>query len=140
MKRARNPPSVHPPLASYSHQIQIDGPERLLVLSGQVGMPREGRAPEDAAEQLDLALANVLRNLDAADMAATDLVKLTFYLTEPIDPARRAAILAERLGGHAPCMTLLYVAGLASPALKVEVDAWASSTHRRTATSGDGHG
>ncbi|HEX3804301.1 MAG TPA: hypothetical protein VHV75_15805 [Solirubrobacteraceae bacterium] len=60
-------------------------------------------------------------------MAAADLVKLTSYLTEPIDPERRATIIARRLAGHAPCMTLLSVAGLASPALEVEIDAWASS-------------
>jgi hypothetical protein len=34
--------------------------------------------------------------------------------------------VASRLGAHHPCMTLLYVAGLASPALRVEIDAWAS--------------
>jgi 2-iminobutanoate/2-iminopropanoate deaminase len=100
------------------------------VLSGQVGMTVEGRVPDDAAEQLDLALMNVLRNLDEAHMAATDLVKLTLYLTEEIDHRRRAAILRERLGSHAPSMTLLFVAGLASPALKVEIDSWASSTAR----------
>lgn len=127
VKQARNPASVHAPLAGYSHQIEIAGAERLLVLSGQIGMTLDGRIPDDAAEQLDLALTNVLRNLEAAGMAATDLVKLIFYLTEPVDQGRRAAVLAARLAGHAPCMTLLYVAGLASPALKVEIDAWASS-------------
>jgi enamine deaminase RidA (YjgF/YER057c/UK114 family) len=131
VKQARNPASVHTPLASYSHQIELDGSERLLVLSGQVGMTVDGHVPDDAAEQLDLALRNVLANLDEANMDPTDLIKLTLYLTEPIDPRRRAAILAERLGGHAPCMTLLFVADLASPALKVEVDAWASSSDGR---------
>jgi 2-iminobutanoate/2-iminopropanoate deaminase len=29
------------------------------------------------------------------------------------------------LGEHRPAMTLVYVAGLAAPPLKVEVDAWA---------------
>ncbi len=130
VKRACNPSSIHAPLAGYSHQIQLVGSERLLVLSGQVGMTVDGRVPDDPAEQLDLALENVLRNLDEAEMAIPDLVKLTVYLTEAIEPHRRAAILAERLDGHAPCMTLLLVAGLASPALKVEIDAWASSADR----------
>jgi hypothetical protein len=34
-----------------------------------------------------------------------------------------AAILNERLGEHASRMTLLVIAGLAGPALKVEIDA-----------------
>jgi enamine deaminase RidA (YjgF/YER057c/UK114 family) len=114
-------------LARYSHQIQLDGSERLLMLSGQVGMTLDGDVPNGAADQFDLALANVMRNVEEAGMSAADVVKLTFYLTEPIDRQRRAAILTERLGEHAPCMTLVFVAGLATPALKVEIDAWASS-------------
>ena len=90
-------------------------------------MTIDGVIPNDAAEQLDLALQNVLRNLDEAGMTPGDLVKLTFYLTEPVPPERRSEILATRLAGHAPCMTLVLVAGLASPALKAEVDDWASS-------------
>jgi 2-iminobutanoate/2-iminopropanoate deaminase len=117
-------------VAGYSHQIELDGSERLLVLSGQVGMTVDGAVPDDAAEQLDLALENVLRHLDEAGMTVGDLVKLTFYLTELVPPERRSEILAHRLAGHAPCMTLVLVAGLASPALKAEVDAWASSSDR----------
>ena len=127
MKYARNPGSIHPPLAGYSHHIELDQSERLLVISGQVGMAQDGRVPDDPGEQFDLALGNVLRNVEAAGMSAQDIVKLTFYLTEPIDQARRAAILGQQLGDHAPCTTLLFVAGLAVPGLKVEIDAWAST-------------
>jgi enamine deaminase RidA (YjgF/YER057c/UK114 family) len=125
--QARNPASIHAPLAGYSHQIELRGQERLLVLSGQVGMATDGRIPDDPAEQLELAMDNVLRNLDAAAMGVGDLVKLTFYLVAPIDADRRRAVLADRLGGHEPCMTLIHVAGLAAPAIKVELDAWASA-------------
>jgi enamine deaminase RidA (YjgF/YER057c/UK114 family) len=127
MKVARNPPTVHAPLAGNSHQIELSGAERLLALSGQVGMSAAGEVPQDAGEQFALALANVVANLEAAGMGAGDLIKLTFYLTEAIAPERRAAMLDELLQGHAPTMTLLFVPALASPALKVEIDAWASS-------------
>jgi enamine deaminase RidA (YjgF/YER057c/UK114 family) len=134
VKHARNPGSIHPPLAGYSHHIELEQSERLLVISGQVGMTQDGQVPDDPGEQFDLALANVLRNVEAAGTSAQDIVKLTFYLTEPIDQARRAAILGQQLGDHAPCMTLLFVAGLATPRLKVEIDAWASSADN-TATA-----
>ena len=134
VKVARNPDSIHQPLAAYAHQIEISGSERLLVLSGQVGMTREGAIPEDPGEQLEVALDNVVANLEAAGMQVADLVKLTLYLTTQIDAHKRRAVLSERLQGHAPCMTLVYVAGLASPALKVEVDAWASADDRSQRT------
>ncbi len=127
VKLARNPATVHAPLAGYSHQVEVSGAARLLALSGQVGMTAAGDVPEQAAEQFELALGNVVRNLEAAAMVVTDLIKLTFYLTEPVAPGRRAEILADVLQGHAPTMTLLFVPALASPSLKVEIDAWASS-------------
>jgi 2-iminobutanoate/2-iminopropanoate deaminase len=108
----------------------LDHSERLLLLSGQVGMTRDGQVPEDPVQQFDLALANVIRNVKAAEMTALDIVKLTVYLTEPIGPGPRARILSEHLGYHTPCMTLLFVVGLATPRLKVEIDAWASSADR----------
>jgi len=128
MKESRNPDSIHAPLAPYSHQIEIRGPERLLVLSGQVGMTPDGTVPDEAAEQLDVCLQNVLGNLEAAGMGVGDLVKLTLYFTEEIDGPSRGRVIGARLGNHAPCMTLVYVAGLASPAYKVEVDAWATAS------------
>jgi 2-iminobutanoate/2-iminopropanoate deaminase len=114
LKQQRNPASVHAPLGAYAHQIEVGGDERLLFMSGQVGMTPEGEIPEDTAEQLELALENVLRNLAAAGMDAGDLVKLVFYYSEPIDPARRRAIVDAQLGGATPCMTLLVVAGRSS--------------------------
>lgn len=127
MRQPRNPESVHAPLGPYTHQIELPAPARILALSGQIGMAPDGNVPETVAEQLDVALANVERNLEAAQMSVADLVKLTLYVTEPIAPEQRASVLTERLGGHAPCMTLIRVAGLAAPPLKVEVDAWAAA-------------
>jgi 2-iminobutanoate/2-iminopropanoate deaminase len=127
MKTPRNPETVHAPLAPYAHQIEIAAGERLLVLSGQLGMALDGSVPAEAADQLELALDNVLRNLEAAGMDVSDLVKLTLYVTELIPPERRGAILRDNLAGTTPCMTLVIVAGLAAPHLKVEVDAWASA-------------
>ena len=90
-------------------------------------MRADGSIAETAAEQLEAALENVLANLAAAEMAVSDLVKLTLYFVEEIDAAMRGEILARRLGEHRPTMTLVYVARLAAPPLLVEVDAWASA-------------
>jgi 2-iminobutanoate/2-iminopropanoate deaminase len=125
MKKKLNPETIHTPLAAYSHQIEINGEQRWLVLSGQVGMRKDGSLPSDPVEQIEQALENIRLNLEAAQMDMPDLVKLTFYLVGEIDAARRRQVLAEWLGDHQPCTTLLYVAALASPALRVEIDAWA---------------
>ncbi len=126
MKTSRNPDTIHPPLAAYSHQVEITGNERLLVLSGQIGMRTDGSVPSDPIDQVQLALDNLVANLAAAQMSTADIVKLTIYLVgEMSGPLRREAI-AKHLGGHKPCMTLVYVTALASPEYRVEIDAWAS--------------
>jgi 2-iminobutanoate/2-iminopropanoate deaminase len=126
MKKFRNPQDVHKPAGVYSHQIEIRGNERLLIISGQVGMQEDGMVPEDPLEQMDLVFENIFRNLRAAEMEIQDLVKITYYLVEQIDPVKRRELVLAKLQGHQPCSTLLYVAGLADPTYKVEIEAWAS--------------
>ena len=126
MKEFRNPQNIHAPLGSYSHQIEITGNEHMLVLSGQVGMREDGTVPDDPIEQIDVALENIFHNLQAANMDMKDIIKLTYYLVGEMDTTKRRELVAAKLQGHKPCSTLLYVAGLASPIYKVEIDAWAS--------------
>jgi 2-iminobutanoate/2-iminopropanoate deaminase len=125
MKQPRNPPSIHPPVGRYVHQIEVQGETRMLFLSGQVGMRPDGSVPEDAVEQLGVAMENVLRNLEAAGFEPTDLVKITTYVVGSMDPAGRRDQLDRLLGAHVSTSTLVYVTALASPVYKVEVDAWA---------------
>ena len=125
MKTLHNPPTVHSPLAGYTHGIEIPGEQRWLVPSGQIGMDANGRIPEDPIEQLNTTLANIKHILSSAGMQVEDLVNLKFYLAEEISAQDRRQVVSEWLQGHRPAMTLLYVAGLASPQYKVEVDALA---------------
>lgn len=125
MKTSRNPERVHPPIAGYSHQIEVTGSQRWLVLSGQVGRRVDGQVPEEPVEQLTVALENVRYNLEVAAMDVADVVKLTIYLVGEIGTQRRRDVLGAWLSGHEPCMTLLFVSALAAPVYRVEIDAWA---------------
>jgi 2-iminobutanoate/2-iminopropanoate deaminase len=126
MKEFRNPQDVHEPVGLYSLQIEIRGNERLLVLSGQVGMRQDGTLPADPLEQIDIAFENILRNLRSANMDVKDIIKLTYYLVGEIDTPKRREVVLSKLRGHQPCSTVLYVTALASPMFRVEIDAWAS--------------
>lgn len=126
MKEFRNPQEIHPPVGVYSHQVEIRGNERMLVISGQVGMRQDGTVPEDPLEQMEVAFENILLNLRAADMEVKDIIKLTYFLVGEVNTEKRRELVQSILQEHLPCSTLLYVAGLASPAYKVEIEAWAS--------------
>jgi len=125
MKIARNPQNIHPPVAPYVHQIEVTDPQRWLTLSGQIGMLPDGTIPEDATAQLKVALENIKKNLDSADMEVQDITKLVFYLVGDMDANQRKEMISDFFGEHLPCTTLMYVVALATPALKVEIDAWA---------------
>ena len=126
MKEFRNPQNVHQPVGLYSHHVEISGNERMLILSGQVGMREDGTVPEDPFEQMEVAFENILRNLEEANMSVKDILKLTYYVVGEMDTVKRREIIASKLHGHRPCSTFLYVAGLASPVYKVEIEAFAS--------------
>jgi 2-iminobutanoate/2-iminopropanoate deaminase len=125
MKTFQDHETIHTPLAGYSHQVELTEVKRWLVLSGQVGMMVDGTLPYDPIEQFKISLDNIHKNLQAAGMEITDIVKLTIYLAGEIDTKARREALAHWLDGHAPCSTLLHVAALATPDIKVEIDVWA---------------
>jgi len=125
MKQARNPETIHAPLGRYVHQIEVSGENRILFLAGQVGIAPDGTVPADPVAQLGVALDNVMANLAAAGFAPTDLVKLTTYVVGEMEAPGRRAELDRVLGAHITTSTLVYVAALASPDYKVEIDAWA---------------
>ena len=98
----------------------------MVVMSGQVGMTPDGNLPEDPFEQLGLVFDNIERNLEAAKMGFGDLVKLTVYLVGEWDTDARRKVVSARLGSHRPTMTAVYVPRLADPAMRVEIEAWAT--------------
>ena len=121
----RNPETIHSPLASYSHQAEINGNAKWLVMSAQIGMDKNGHIPEDVYSQVEVAFDNIQLNLEAAGMSIENLAKLVFYFVGQHNTEQRRSIISKRLGEHRPCMTVIYVTGLATPALKVEIEAWA---------------
>jgi 2-iminobutanoate/2-iminopropanoate deaminase len=125
MKQSRNPETIHAPVGRYVHQVEVSGESLMLFLSGQVGMRPDGSIPDDPVEQFAVCLDNILANLAAAGFETTDLVKLTTYVVGSMDAAGRRAALDRLLGSHVTTSTLVYVAALAAPEYRVEVDAWA---------------
>lgn len=126
MNTPRNPDEIHAPVGRYVHQIEVANPSRILFISGQVGMEPDGTVPDDPIEQLGAAIENVMRNLGAAGMPVSSLTKVTIYAVGELDPDQRRRELDRHLGGLLTCSTFVYVAGLARPEYKVEVDAWAA--------------
>jgi 2-iminobutanoate/2-iminopropanoate deaminase len=117
-----NPPAVRAP-TGYTHGMLLQGVERRLVISGQVGVAQDGTVPSTGEGQIAQVFANLRAVLAANDMAITNLVKTTVFLTDRSLLASFRAARDAVYAGHAPCSTLLFVAGLADPRFMVEIEA-----------------
>lgn len=122
MPRFFNPEAVQAPASNYSHGASHALSGRRLVISGQIGIDREGRIAEGLEAQFDQAFENLLAVLRADGMEIRHLVKITAFCTQPGAVGIFRAAREKALQGHAPATTYLQVSGLASPALLVEIE------------------
>ena len=120
--RRIDPPDVAGPFATYSHGIEVDGGSRLLFGAGQTGVAADGRTGEGIEEQARLTWRNIESVLSAADMGIGDIVQLNMLLTDRADREAAMAVRDEYLGDHRPASTLMFVAGLARPEWRIEID------------------
>lgn len=125
MRREHTPATIAAPFSRYSHGVEVTA-ERLMMISGQVGVDREGRLAEGAAGQMDQVWRNILAILAEAGMDAGNLVKVTAYLTRREDLAAFREARDRHLTDVKPASTLLFVSGLADPSWLVEIEAVAA--------------
>jgi enamine deaminase RidA (YjgF/YER057c/UK114 family) len=107
----------------------IEGPQRLLVCSGQDAVDADGNAqhPGDMAGQLELSLENLAAVLAAADMTFANIVRLTVYTTDFDEFVMHWPRLTERFASTDSrfTTTLLGVTRLFTPQLLVLLEATA---------------
>lgn len=131
MLKRHNPATVRevrgPFQGIYTHAVEISAPQRLLLVSGQIGISPDGTTLATFDEQCHQAMSNVEAILAAADMSVKDVLRVTYYLTDAENLGALAAIRKARwLSDEPPAVTTLVVAALADPDLKVEIEVTAS--------------
>jgi enamine deaminase RidA (YjgF/YER057c/UK114 family) len=112
----------------FSQAVDLTGAERVLLCSGQTAIGDDGSPPktDDMGEQVRIALENLGTVLHAANMDFSNVVKVTAYTTDVDAFIGASGASAEALGSNLPAMTLIGVACLAFPELKVEIEAIAA--------------
>lgn len=96
-----------------------------VFISGMTAHDLEGKLIGGASmyEQAKVCFAKIRHLIEAAGGAMDDVIKVTIYVT---DISEREAVWrarAEYFTGDFPCSSLVEVAALAIPDLKVEVEA-----------------
>ncbi|WP_029192395.1 RidA family protein [Paenibacillus harenae] len=110
----------------YNQGVEVTSFQRMLFISGQVGVGPDGIPGKDIREQTELALNNLNKVLAGADMDINDIVNSTIYLTDENLIGAFMEAGAGFLPTPPPATTLVIVKALASPVLLVEIEAVAA--------------
>ena len=86
--------------------------------------------PADITSQAQNCFRTIEVALRDGGFAIADIVRATYYITDAGDADAVFAVCGEKLGDIRPAATLLVVAGLLKPEMKVEIEVTAK---RRTA-------
>ena len=78
--------------------------------------------PADVTSQSRNCFKTIAAALQEAGFAMTDIVRATYYITDIKDVDAHFAVCGEVLGDIRPAATLLVVAGLYKPEMKVEIE------------------
>jgi len=121
-------PAGWPRPSGFSHGIAARG--RLLFIAGQVGWDARGRfASERLADQVKVALENIVAVLAAGGAAPRHLTRLAWYVTSRDEYYAQLDEIGAHyravMGRHFPAMSVVQVVALMEAAAKVEIEATA---------------
>ena len=123
MLTTRNPETIAPPAALYSHSVEIPPNARWLYLAGQVGVKPDGTIPESLEEQDEQIWKNVICVLEDAGFGVEDIVKLNVLSTDPdgksVHMKNRTKYLND---AHIPASTWVNISSLAVPNFLIELE------------------
>ena len=100
MFKAINPTDIVAPYGgAYNQAIEVPAGARMLYLSGQVGMAKDGTIPAGIEAQSEQLWINVTAILRDAGMTVNNIVKLNIYLTfrrSLVEFARNFPVVSRR--------------------------------------------
>lgn len=124
------------PARGYANGVLAEGAR--LYVGGQIGWNKnQVFESHDFIGQMERALRNIVEVVEAAGGAATDIVRLTWYVTDKREYLARQREVGETyrrvMGKHFPAMTMVVVSGLIEDAALVEIEATAAISPRDSA-------
>jgi reactive intermediate/imine deaminase len=129
MEKARREIRVHDLGQPFSHYTDAVQWGDLAFISGCVALDRNGAlVGNDARSQARRVLENMTLVLDSLGTGLENVLKVTVYLTDIRDREEINSVRSEFFGTARPASTLVQVASLVVPGLRVEIDAVAAIT------------
>ena len=114
--RATSPEVPEPPAGTWSNCLVVDG---VAYLAGMTAGGTEG----DEYVQAKTIFTKIRHLVEAAGGSMADIVKVTIFVTDISQREKVWQARREFFTGNFPASTLVQVAALANPSLKVEIEA-----------------
>lgn len=103
---------VYRATGDYVHALEVRGAERLLFISGTMGLDPTGAAGATLERQLELVWNNLRAILASAGMTVDNIVRQTSYLRDAAYAGPNAAARQAALGGRLIPTTAIVVGTL----------------------------
>lgn len=110
----------------WTHALEVRAPERLLFVSGTMGLRPDFTAPETLEDQLECVWNNLRAILASAGMTVDNIVRLTSYLRDASYAEANAQARIEALGERRIPTTAIVVQTL-DPGWLIELEVIAAA-------------
>ena len=115
--RVISPEVSEPPAGTWSNCLVVNG------IAYLAGMTARGGVELDEYVQAKAIFTKIRHLLEAAGGSMADIVKVTIFVTDITQREKVWQARREFFSGNFPASTLVQVAALADPSLKVEIEA-----------------
>jgi enamine deaminase RidA (YjgF/YER057c/UK114 family) len=118
--RVISPRVKEPAPGTWSNCLRVDG---IAYVAGMIARGDDGLVAGDEYQQAQVIFAKIAALLEAAGGAMADIVRLAIYVTDITQREKVWRARREVFTGNFPVSTLVEVAALADPSVKVEIEA-----------------
>jgi enamine deaminase RidA (YjgF/YER057c/UK114 family) len=119
--RVVSPDVPEPPPQTWSNCLLVNG---VAYVAGMIARDKDGKVLDgDEYAQAQMIFAKIRSLVEAAGGTMADVVKVVIYVTDITQREKVWRARREVFAGDFPVSTLVQVAALAEPAVKVEIDA-----------------
>ena len=121
IRRVSSPEVPEPAPGTWSNCLVVNG---IAYVAGMIARGADGRiVAGDEYEQAKLIFAKIRHLIEAAGGAMADVVKVVIFVTDISQREKVWRARREVFSGDFPVSTLVQVAALAEPIVKVEIEA-----------------
>jgi enamine deaminase RidA (YjgF/YER057c/UK114 family) len=116
-----SPQVPDPPPGTWSNCLVVDGVAYIAGMTAGAAAPNT--TPADEYAQAKVIFTKIKHLVEAAGGSMADILKVTIFVTDITQREKVWQARREFFTGNFPASTLVQVAALAHPSLKVEIDA-----------------